>query len=131
MVDNKSDYVTMSELKDMMAIQGNAYKAATQMIIENIRSEIKSIRKTFEEFKVTIRLTSDKYDEISTKMRKIDDEIRTVYRQIEVPNKDVNPEIKTLENKQEYTENQSRRNNIKILGVEENEDEKTWADKVG
>ena len=124
MVDNKSDYVTMSVLRDMMAIQDNAYKAATQMIIEDIRSEIKSIGKEFEEFKVTIRFTSDKYDEISTKMRKIDDEIRAVYRQIEVRNRDVNHEI----NKQEYIENQSRRNNIKILGVEEKEDEKNWAD---
>ena len=97
-------------------------------MIEDIRSEIKSIRKEFEEFKVTIRFTSDKYDEISTKMRKIDDEIRAVYCQIEVLNRDVNHEIKALENKQEYIENQSRRNNIKMLGVEEKEDNKNWAD---
>ena len=72
-----------------MAIQDSAYKATTQMIIEDIRSEVKLIRKEFEKFKVTIRFTSDKYDEISTKMREIEYEIRAVYRQIEVLSKDV------------------------------------------
>ena len=72
-----------------MAIQDSAYKAATQMIIEDIRLEVKSIRKEFEKFKVTIRFTSDKYDEISTKTIEIEYEIRAVYRQIEVLSKDV------------------------------------------
>ena len=33
-----------------------------------------------------------------------------------------------IEDKNEYLENQSCRNNIRILGVEETEDEKSWDD---
>ena len=43
-------------------------------------------------------------------------------------NNDINRNFEALENKVEYLENQSRRNNIKIFGVPEEENEKTWDD---
>ena len=52
-------------LKEMMAIQDSAFRASTQLIIEDIRSEMKTIKKEFEEFKISIQYTSDKYDDVS------------------------------------------------------------------
>ena len=43
-------------------------------------------------------------------------------------NNDINRNFEALENKVEYQESQSRRNNIKIFGVPEEENEKTWED---
>ena len=41
---------------------------------------------------------------------------------------DAMKQIEGLENKQEYAENQSRRNNLKLIGVPESGEEKTWDD---
>ena len=40
----------------------------------------------------------------------------------------MNDNFDAMEDKQEYCENQSRRNNIKIFGILEDDDEKTWED---
>ena len=54
--------------------------------------------------------------------------IKAVYVPTEGMNNDINRNFEALENKVEYLENQSRRNNIKIFGVPEEENEKTWDD---
>ena len=111
-----------------MAIQDSAFRALTQLIIEDIRSEMKTIKKEFEEFKISIRYTSDKYDNVSEKMKKMDVEVNAVYRQIDILSNNMDREIEKLEVKHDYIENHSRRNNIKIMGVEEKNEEKTWED---
>ena len=57
-----------------------------------------------------------------------DMKIKAVYVQIEGINNDINRNLEALENKVEYLENQSRQNHIKIFGVPEEENEKTWDD---
>ena len=48
--------------------------------------------------------------------------------QIKSINKEMNDGFEDLEWKQEYLENQSRHNNIKITGMQEDNTEKTWDD---
>ena len=57
------------------------------------------------------------------------DEIRGVYRQVERLNINLNDGLEDMEWKHEYLENQSRCNSIKITGVVEDNDEKTWDDR--
>ena len=71
---------------------------------------------------------SGKYDDVKEKIDKADNEINGVYAQIKSINKEMNDGFDDLEWKQEYLENQSRRNNIKITGVQEDDTEKTWDD---
>ena len=80
---------------------------------------MKTIKKEFEEFKISIRYTSEKYDDVSEKMKKMDVEINAVYRQIDILSNNMDREIEKLEVKHDHIENHSRRNNIKIMGVEE------------
>ena len=54
--------------------------------------------------------------------------MRAVYQQIEGLSENLRQGLEVIEGKNEYLENQSRRNNIRILGVEETEDEKSWDD---
>ena len=42
--------------------------------------------------------------------------------------KDINADFETITTKHDYLQNQLRRSNIKILGVPEDPDEKTWDD---
>ena len=73
-------------------------------------------------------IPSDKYDDVSEKMKKMDVEINAVYGLIDILSNNMDREIEKLEVKQDYIENHSRRNNIKIMGVEEKNEENTWED---
>ena len=67
MMENKTDFVTLAMLKEMMAFQDSALRASTQLFIEDIRSEMKTIKEQFEEFKISVRFKNDKYDDVSEK----------------------------------------------------------------
>ena len=54
--------------------------------------------------------------------------IKAAFVQMEGLSTDMNDNFDAIEDKQDYLENQSRRNNIKIFGISENDDEKTWED---
>ena len=79
--------------------------------------------------KLSVKFMSGKYDDVKEKIVKADNEINGVYAQIKSINKEMNDGFEDLEWKQEYLKNQSRRNNIKIIGVQEDDSEKTWNDK--
>ena len=98
------------------------------LIIEDIRSEMKTIKKELEELKISARFTSDKYDDVSEKIKKMDVEISAVYRQINIFSNNIDREIEKLEDKHDYIENNFRRNNTKIMEVEETNEEKAWED---
>ena len=121
------EYITMSVLKQVMDTQKKAFKSAIKILIEDVKSEVKDIRKEIEELKLSAKFMSGKYDDVKEKIVKADNGINGVYAQIKSINKEMN-EFEDLEWKQEYLENQSRRNNIKITGVQEDDTEKTWDD---
>ena len=122
------EYITMSVLKQVMDTQEKAFKSAIKILIEDVKSEVKDIRKEIEELKLSVKFMSGKYDDVKEKIDKADNEINGVYAQIKSINKEMNDGFDDLEWKQEYLENQSRRNNIKITGVQEDDTEKTWDD---
>ena len=78
--------------------------------------------------KLSVKFCSGKYEDSKKFLEKVDTEITAVYAQIKGINKELNEGFEDLEWKNEYLENQSRRNNIKITGVPEGEEEKTWDD---
>ena len=122
------EYITMSVLKQVMDTQEKAFKSAIKILIEDVKSEVKDIRKEIEELKLSVKLMSGKYDDVKEKIVKADNEINGVYAQIISINKEMNHGFEDLECKQEYLENQSRCNNFKITGVQQDDTEKTWDD---
>ena len=122
------EYITMSVLEQVMDTQEKAFKSAIKILIEDVKSEVKDIRKEIEELKLSVKFMSGKYDDVKKKIVKADNEINGVYAKIKSINKEMNDGFEDLEWKQEYLDNQSRRNNIKITGVQEDDTEKTWDD---
>ena len=122
------EFVTMQVLKEMLAMQDRAYRSSIQILVEDIKSEVKELKKEISELKESASFTSSKYEEMKAKMGKVDVDIKAIYHQIDGLNNDYNYSFEELEAKQEYLKNQSRRNNVKIVGVKESDDEKTWDD---
>ena len=125
---NQNDFVTMSILEKLLDWQDKAYRSATMVIIEDIRSEMKGIRREMNELRESVNFMSSKYDNMKKSVEATDMKIKAVYVQMEGMNNDINRNFEAPENKVEYLENQSRRNNIKIFCVPEEENEKTWDD---
>ena len=132
MPKENSEFVTLAILKEMLAAQERAYKTTTQLLVDDMRSEIRSLRSEVDELKESVKFTSAKYEELKEKSQKVESKLevdmRAVYRQIEGLSENLRQGLEVIEDKNEYLENQSRRNNIRILGVEETEDEKSWDD---
>ena len=128
MTSRKEPEYIMSVLKQVMDTQEKAFKPAIKVLIEDVKSEVKDIRKEIEELKLSVKFMSGKYDDVKEKIVKADNEINGVYAQIKSISKEMNDGFEDLEWKQEYLENQSRHNNIKITGVQEDDTEKTWDD---
>ena len=122
---NQNDFVTMSILEKLLDWQDKAYRSATMVIIGDIRSEMKDIH---HEMREPVNFLSSKYDNMKKSVEATDMKIKAVYVQMEGMNNDINRNFEALENKVEYMKNMSRQNNIKIVGVPEEENEKTWDD---
>ena len=78
--------------------------------------------------KESVSFMSGKYDDVKMKFDVTESKIKAAFIQIEGMNKDINESLDEIEDKQEYLENHSRRNNVKLLGVPEDDDENSWDD---
>ena len=120
----------------MMEIQERLYHSTLQFLADDMKSEIKAVRKDADELTLSSQFISSKFDDLKKnsdqlqiKIEQIEDKIKLL--EINLKEEDYysfESRFKELEKKHEYLENMSR-NNIKILGLpEDKEKEKTWAD---
>ena len=123
-----SQFITMEVLKEMLAMQKDSYQMSVKMLVEDIRQEVRDIRKEVQELSTSVSFLNAKYDDIKDDIGKIETRVNAAFIQMEAMHKDVNADFETIITKHDYLENQSRRNNIKIFGVPEDPDEKTWND---
>ena len=133
--------MTLEVLKEMMEIQDRAYRSTLQILVNDMKSEIKSVKKDVEELKLSTQFMSSKFEDqkINIEQRKmkveqIEDRVKILESNLsnsslEDDYYDYESTLEDLENKHEYLENMSRRNNVKILGPPEDKNcEKSWED---
>ena len=122
------EFATIGFVKQMLEVQDNAYRSSLQIMLEDVKGEIRSLRKDYEEIKSSISFVSARLDTFDNTFKSTESElmkIRQVTKQIEM---DIEDGVEDLARNIEYLENQSRRNNVKIFGIPEDDDEKSWDD---
>ena len=124
----ESQFITMPVLKEMLAMQKESYQSSLKLIMDSVKSEVKELRREVQEMKESVSFMSGKYDDVKIKFDVTESKIKAAFIQIEGMNKDINESLDEIEDKQEYLENHSRRNSIKLLGVPEDDDENSWDD---
>ena len=124
----ENQFITMPVLKEMLAMQKEPYQSSLKLIMDSVKIEVKELRREVQEMKESVSFMSGKYDNVKMKFDVTESKIKAAFIQIERMNKDINENLDEIEDKQEYLENHSRRNNIKLLGVPEDDDENSWDD---
>ena len=122
------EFATIGFVKQMLEVQDKAYRSSLQIMLEDVKGEIRSLRKDYEEIKSSISFVSARLDTFDNTFKSTESElmkIRQVTKQIEM---DIEDGVEDLARNIEYLENQSRRNNVKIFGIPEDDDEKSWDD---
>ena len=139
--NGKAEYVTLEVLKEMMEIEDRAYRSSLEILVNDMKSEIKSVKKDVEELRLSTQFMSSKLEDQKKNIEQrkmnvehIEDRVKVLESNLSkssVDNEcyDHETRLEDLENKQEYLENMSRCNNIKILGLPEDKNhEKSWED---
>ena len=126
------NFVTLEVLKGMMEAQGKAYQNMIQVMMEDMKSDVKELRKDIEDLKVSVGFLSKEYDSAKVEAKatgnQLKSDIAKLGRRIDQLEESTWANFEEMADHNEYLENQSRRDNLKILGVPESETEKTWDD---
>ena len=120
-----TESVTLEVVKSLLEIQANAFKASFKMMFDSLKEEVVAVKKDVIDLTNSLQFTQGQFDEQTKKLDKMEDKLTSSAHNIEALDISVN----AIDNNLEYMENQSRRNNLKIMGVEENlAEEKSWDD---
>ena len=120
-----TESVTLEVVKSLLEIQANAFKASFKMMFDSLKEEVVAVKKDVKDLTNSLQFTQGQFDEQTKKLDKMEDKLTSSAHNIEALDISVN----AIDNNLEYMEKQSRRNNLKIMGVEENlAEEKSWDD---
>ena len=126
--ESEKDLVSMELLKEMLALQEKSFRSAMALLIEEVKSDVCEIRKDVQDLRESVNFVAGKYNDMKSKVDAVELKIKAAFVQMEGLSTDMNDNFDAMEDRQDYLENQSRRNNIKIFRILENDDEKTWED---
>ena len=117
-----TEFVTISTVRELLAVQLESFRSAVQLLTGQINEEIKYIKNEVGDIKASLQYSSKDIEDIQAKIKSVEESTSEVVVHL----KSQSTAIDSLYDQSEYLENQSRRNNIKLLGMPESESGETW-----
>ena len=115
------DPVTLGVVKALLEVQANAFKESFRLMFDDVKEELRNVKKDLVDLKESLSFSQGQLD---TTMRSIQElEVKTSFRESTL--NEMQDNLVACEDNIEYLENMSRRNNVKLIGIPENESE-TW-----
>lgn len=118
----KDEFLTKDSLKEILAAQEKMFKSFIDSILMSVTTRVDGLVKNVADLRASLEFTQKDVDDL----KPITDELITVQQDIESAFGSIDANI----TKMEYLENQSRRNNIRIVGLPEGENEDWDATEV-
>ena len=59
----KTEFVTLDILKEMLEIQNRSYRTTVQMLVDDVKSEVRSLRKDVDDLKLSLQFTQGQVDD--------------------------------------------------------------------
>ena len=134
-MDSKPEYVTLAIVKELLEGQDRSYRTTLQLLMDDMKQEVRNLRKDFEDVKLSLQFSQGEIDaqkqhseDTKAKYEHLEDRLKFAESNME-DCYNLEKRCDDLEDKHEYLENMSRRNNVKIIGLNEDTgNEKTWED---
>ena len=114
--------VTLDVVKSLLSVQHESYRSTIQLFMTQMNEVIREVKKDISDLKMSANFTGKDVKELQDKVAGIEKDTRKLIQE----SYDVNNEFDILEDKHEYLENQSRRNNVKLIGVPESDNAESW-----
>lgn len=111
----EGDYVTLATIRELLKVQESTFKLLFESTIHSLTLRVDSVVKDVQEMKTSLQYT-----------QKDVEELKPIHAKLEELDK-ISKDLASLSQKMEYLENQSRRNNIRVNGIPESDNE-TWED---
>ena len=121
---DKEDLISLSMVKDLMHVQERAILASINMMFGSVKSDIDLLRKDINQLQNSLEFTQKDVSELQGKANCIEEKVSKTQQAL----KQQDIDIEAINNEVEYLENQSRCNNIKIVGIMEEPNELSWDD---
>ena len=95
------------------------------LLIEDVKSDVRETRREVQDLRESVIFVAGKYDDTKSKVDAVELKIKAAFVQMEGLSTDIYDNFDAIEeDKQECLENQSRRNNVKVFGISEDDDER-------
>ena len=115
-----SEAVTLQMMRELLKIQHRSYRSTFQLLLTYMKEDVKSLKKDIDELKNSLQLSQKDIKDLQDKTLAIEKKIGKCSKTVNQHDEDLGD----VSNQIEYLENQSRRNNLKIIGVKESQEGK-------
>lgn len=116
-----SKHVTMSVVRELLQVQERMFKSFVETITSDLTKRVDGLVQQVSDLKASLEYSQNDIDEHKYKLESMEYHLRDIGGDIY----NMQGSIGYQRDKLEYIENQSRRNNIRVTGIEEEEGE-TW-----
>lgn len=115
--------------KLLLSTQDQAYRGALEIMMKQIHEEVGSLRSTVDDLRKSLEFTQGEVDNLRTEVKKLEKEKaadKTIIQDLRKQCHTANENCEILEDRCDYLEDYSRRNNVHITGMEERPGGETW-----
>ena len=130
-VNVQGEFVTLATLREMLQMQERMFKSFFDSIVTNVNTRLDSLTHSVAELKARIasseKETGDLKNSLEFSQKDIDDLKPSLLKLQELDSaiEEIQNDLDHQEEQMEYLDNQSRRNNVRVDGIPE-EDNETW-----
>ena len=130
-VNVQGEFVTLATLREMLQMQERMFKSFFDSIVTNVNTRLDSLTHSVAELKARIASSEKEMGDLKNSLefsqKDIDDLKPSLLKLQELDSaiEEIQDDLDHQEEQMEYLENQSRRNNVRVDGIPE-EDNETW-----
>ena len=115
-----AELVTLAVERELLETRERAFKQIMEFQMNAVKEEMKLLKKDVDELKSSLTFSQKDIDDVKQKCYKIEERLMDAEDTLA----ETNSCIDELYDQQDYLENHSRRNNVKIMRIPENDDSK-------
>lgn len=118
-----------STIKTLLESQERAYKTAMDMVVKQMNDRIEKLESTVADLTSSLQFSQGEIDDLKSAIKQLEKDKQDAKIKMDRQEADINSsksEIESLEDRCNYMEDYSRRNNIRITGIKEQNGNETW-----